>query len=654
MTSTAKYLFPCLLAIFATTNGTVFAQGAPAAPALTPLQIIDVHSQDALKHIRPNFGDPVVTVEDKGILVQLPAARANYAGIQVFPDADPKVTWDFSKYGDIEAKITNKGKDISRFTLSVQGTYAGAPANNGEPAGLKPGESKVVKIIFGYSFGKAGAILDQSKIKQILLYVDKRPFDQAFEIEYLQAGGVKGEKPPFNPADAVIVPPNGVILGPGVAFDVAKQVVASGAKVSAANGSLALGFSGKEQKVTVKPPYGVWNLNQANEIKVTFKNVGQTPASPVLVLGPNRTGAVTPIAPGAEGVMAVSFVPAVSVVESTDWTKGPMPGTGTTLVSTATKSFDIEAGDGGAKSLLVTSIVADTATMDVPDWVGKRPPVAGDWTMTFDDEFNAPDIDLHKWNIYGHNYWDKRTHFSKDDLILKDGKAILHYEKKTGPHNDGVTPPDDKNGVGTTDYATGFLNTFGKFTQRYGYFESRMKLPTAPGLWPAFWLMPDRGKTSGSRYRIGTGKQPEDGNGVGGMEFDIMEFLSGWGPDRFNIAMIWDGYGKDKKNLDCELNYYKPDKDGYVTVGLLWTPGSAVYYINGSEALRWENPRVSDVEEYIMYDMVTGGWSNTPFDDTKLPDDFYIDYVRVWQRKDLATPADGPKKNSGDPSEMKN
>ena len=57
-------------------------------------------------------------------------------------------------------------------------------------------------------------------------------------------------------------------------------------------------------------------------------------------------------------------------------------------------------------------------------------------TQTFDEEFDGPTVDYSKWNIYAHNYWDKRTHFSKDNLILKDGKAILHYEKKTGFHND--------------------------------------------------------------------------------------------------------------------------------------------------------------------------------------------------------------------------
>jgi hypothetical protein len=37
-----------------------------------------------------------------------------------------------------------------------------------------------------------------------------------------------------------------------------------------------------------------------------------------------------------------------------------------------------------------------------------------------------------------------------------------------------------------------------------------------------------------------------------------------------------------------------------------------------------------------------GGWDNSPLEDAKLPDDFVIDWVRAWQRKDLASELDGP------------
>jgi beta-glucanase (GH16 family) len=85
------------------------------------------------------------------------------------------------------------------------------------------------------------------------------------------------------------------------------------------------------------------------------------------------------------------------------------------------------------------------------------------------------------------------------------------------------------------------------------------------------------------------------------------------------------------------------DQDGFITCGLLWTPGLAVYYCNGIEVARWEDPRISNVASDIMFTLPMGGWDNNGLDDAQLPADFVIDYVRVWQRKDLASPVDGPQ-----------
>jgi beta-glucanase (GH16 family) len=629
------------------------AGGPLRADDPAPKPLIDQTSPTAIKQVRANFGDPVFSVDASGISVQLPAARSNFPGIQVIPP-DGTAAWDLSPYGDVEAKITNTGTNPLRLTMRVDGRAQDQPASDAETTGIKPGESKVFKVIFGYAWGyHPGAALEQDKITQVIIFADKKTFDQSFKVEDLEGAGSKGEKPPFNPDDVVTIPPNGVILGPGVTFDTAKQTLAQGGAQASAgtDGSLVLNFTGgQEQTVQIKPPMGTWNLNDANEIKVKFKNIGDTAVTPSVTIGSATTAASSPIAPGAEAEVAATFIPPPTVCES-DYTKHITPGTGTTFESNKTKSFTITSdATPGPKSLLVTSIIADAPPIVLPDWVGKKPPVDGDWVETFDEEFNGPDIDTTKWNYYGHNYWDKRSHFSKNNLILKDGKCIFHYEKKTGFHNDD---PTDKQ-TGQTAYATTFLCTYGKFTQRYGYFESRMKLPHARGLWPAFWLMPDRGKNSGSHYRVGTGKQPEDGNGVGGMEFDIVEQLSAWGVYRYNIAMIWDGYGKGMKQTGSTHNYVQTDKDGFFTAGLLWLPGQAIFYCNGKELLRWENPRVSDVQHYILYDMVSGGWEHDVLIDSQLPDDYVIDYCRVWQRKDLATPEDGMKPNKGDPSETKN
>lgn len=58
------------------------------------------------------------------------------------------------------------------------------------------------------------------------------------------------------------------------------------------------------------------------------------------------------------------------------------------------------------------------------------------------------------------------------------------------------------------------------------------------------------------------------------------------------------------------------------------------------EVLRWENPRISNVPQMLMFTLPTGGWDNDALDDARLPADFSIDYVRVWQRRDLVSTTD--------------
>jgi beta-glucanase (GH16 family) len=250
-----------------------------------------------------------------------------------------------------------------------------------------------------------------------------------------------------------------------------------------------------------------------------------------------------------------------------------------------------------------------------------------------EDHFAGHAIDLTRWNVHAPNYGSKQMHFSKDNVLVQDGRMILHFEKKRGHHN------DDPQGY-ESDYATGWADTYGKWVQRYGYFEARMKLPTAPSIFPAFWLMPDRGAAAGPQWKRGD-------TGHGGMEADILENLTIWGPYRYSIAMHWDGYQKNHKTFACANNYIQPDKEGFITVGLLWTPGSAVFYANGRETARWESPRVCSVPSYIIFDNNIGGWEKEPMDDARLPADLAVDYVRVWQRKDLASRADGPIPNTG-------
>jgi len=600
------------------------------------------------KQIFPNGAnqpDVSFATEADGVKITVEAdGKSSYPGIRIQPESP----WDVAAFGRMEAVVTNTSQKPMRLSLRVDDATGETATGS---AVVKPGETASIPVYLDYS-GKSK--LKSSAIKSVLVFGTKAKDAQTFRVDRLVAAGAPGEKPPVDATKQAVHPPKGVMLGEGVTPDAKQLAPAGSAKGKIENGALRVDLTGaKDDGVTFKPVAGFWNLNEWFQVRVQVKNTGSSPATPsVRVESGGGPTAAVPVAaaipPGGSAEIVVPFAAAVPWQGSNDpdVSNEPIkknfsgqPDTGTKFTSHRVTGVTV-LGDGTAgANLLVTKIAGENPALQPPEWLGQRPPVEGEWVKTFDENFDGTALDQTKWNIYGPNFWDKRTHFSKDNTIVKDGTLTLRVERKTGKHNDA---PDGKE----TDYATGFADTYGKWVQRYGYFEARLKLPTAPCMWPAFWLMPDRGLAAGDQGRRQSTK-------FGGMEFDIVEQLSIYGPQRFNFAMHWDGYGGGHKATGSGSIYVPADKDGFITVGLLWLPGEAVLYTNGQEVARWKNDRVSSVPSNILLDHVTGGWEVETLDDKQLPADFVIDYIRVWQRKDLASAADGPKPNKGEPAAPK-
>lgn len=578
-------------------------------------------------------GEKVVAVANgNGVQVDVAAGSDDYPGVTLEPEGT--TNWDLSGDAYVEARIRNTGEVELPVTLRVDnaGNWRDNPWN-AESIRLGPGDSGTVRVYFGYSFGfQPSFALDASGVVAARAFTEKAGQPRSFLIESLTAGGIPGEDP-REPEVERIAPADGSVFGPEAPVSKASQLkgLSGGSIFSAEDGEVLLvGFTAPGQSALFRPAHGVWDLRKFPGLKIRMRNMGSSSLHPKFqLLSRAGTGPVftcpEEIAPGEEMEVPVPFSSPVPWTVSGDSRTGKMgtaPGTENDFGSDAVTGVSFLSGEtGGEQSFSVLSIMGDVNPVPLPEWVGTRPPVEGDWVETFREEFDEDSLDESKWNIYTANYWDKKSHFSQDNVEVTGGKARLRFERKTGKHN------DDPEGE-VTDYQTGYLGTFGKWTQKYGYFEARMKLPEAPGLWPAFWMMPDRGPDFKPEWN-------RSSTGNGGMEFDILEYLSRWGPYRYNIAFHWDGYKKGHKSVGTSSVYAAHDSDGYVTAGLLWLPGKAEYYCNGQLVGRWESERVSSVPSYLIFTFVSGGWDNSPLDDGQLPADFLIDYVRCWQRTDL-------------------
>jgi beta-glucanase (GH16 family) len=528
--------------------------------------------------------------------VQIEAGADGFPGINLIPKSGK---WDLSAFGHVTAKIRNSSEKAISLSLRVDnaGNWQDNPWNT-ETVTLAPGETGIVTTIFGFAYGhKAGFALNPAAVVNLVIFTTKADVRESFELLSVEAGGPPHENPPVAPEDRRLKPENGVL------FPNPKSRLYEGANLASPEGGQRL--------FGVQPEVGKWDLTDYTEILVTLKNATTKPITPKARIKSSGGDsdwftASKPIAPGATVELHLPFFKPVDL----------NLGASGLVTSDAVGGVEIL---GQQLEIVFVRAVLNRATL--PSWVGLKPPISGDWVKTLDEEFSGTHLDPKIWKAEGENYYDKLSHWSKNNVILKNGVAILRYEKKTGFQND-----DPKRS--STPYTAGYIDSYGLWAQRYGYFEARMKVPTAPGLWPAFWMMPDRGTQAGEQ-----GQRQDTSNG--GMEFDIMEHLSRWGPYRFNIAMHYDGYAKDHKQIGSERIYAEPDKDGFVTCGLLWEPGLAIYYYNGKEVLRWKSPRVSNIPSMFLFTLPMGGWDNNGLDDAKLPADFLIDYVRVWQLREF-------------------
>ena len=117
-----------------------------------------------------------------------------------------------------------------------------------------------------------------------------------------------------------------------------------------------------------------------------------------------------------------------------------------------------------------------------------------------------------------------------------------------------------------------------------------------------------------------------------------MTFESPWlGQNKCNIAVHWDGYGKEHKSWGRKIDAPKLD-EGFHIFGLLWTPEEYVFFYDGKEVFRTAEGGVCQVPLYIKVTTEIGEWAGD-IAKAKLPDDFIVDWVKVWNR--AADPAAG-------------
>jgi len=252
---------------------------------------------------------------------------------------------------------------------------------------------------------------------------------------------------------------------------------------------------------------------------------------------------------------------------------------------------------------------------------GSQPSLRG-WTLTWSDEFNGPDgspVDSTKWiSETGGNGWGNQEleYYTArpQNAIQQGGNLVITVlaEKYTGA--DGVT----------RDYTSARLRTLGKFSQKYGRFEARIKIPKGQGIWPAFWMMGDN---------IDRVQWPNCG------EIDIMENI-GKEPALVHGTIHGPGYnGEHGIGSPFELPDRAPFADNFHIYAVEWAPKAIRFYVDDHlyatrtpaelpKGTKW----VYNHPFFMLLNVAVGGeWPGSPDASSAFPQTMLVDFVRVYR-----------------------
>ncbi|MGN1419199.1 MAG: family 16 glycosylhydrolase [Acutalibacteraceae bacterium] len=314
-----------------------------------------------------------------------------------------------------------------------------------------------------------------------------------------------------------------------------------------------------------------------------------------------------------------------------------------------------------AVSLLFCVTAFSGCSKDDDSWKEKgydlSVPVLGKdgWYLVFEDDFDGSKLNE---NIrFGEKYtgsreiWTTSPHairWKSDDknkpeqecwwcpemVTVENSNAVIHSRYEDNHTCDGDCPKEGRftSGIETRRISGDNNNNKGTadellFAQAFGYFECKVKLPDADGLWSAFWLQ------SSNMRKVGN-------DGEDGTEIDVYESAFRRNKtSRMGHALLWNGYGKDGKVEDYIGNLEQDLYDGYHTYALKWTPEYYVFYIDGEPTWATDAGGVSKVKEFLRLTVEIDAGNEYGPHGQKIGSfsgenvDFLIDYVKVWQNE---------------------
>lgn len=274
--------------------------------------------------------------------------------------------------------------------------------------------------------------------------------------------------------------------------------------------------------------------------------------------------------------------------------------------------------------MAIACLTAITACASSRSATDSGPRTLPGWTLVWSDEFEGPagaSFDRAKWvaDTGGSGWGNQEREFytTRPANITLDGSGHLVITAVAEPANG-----TDTCWYGACRYTSARIKTKGLFSQTYGRFEARIRIPRGQGMWPAFWMLGDNIDAVG---------WPRSG------EIDIMENIGRepaiihgtmHGPGYSGGSGIGAPYGLTSGTFADDFHRYAVEwAPGRIT----WLVDDHPYFQTTPASLPPGTAWVYDHPFFLLLNLAVGGaWPNDPDATTVFPRQMIVDYVRVY------------------------
>jgi beta-glucanase (GH16 family) len=258
---------------------------------------------------------------------------------------------------------------------------------------------------------------------------------------------------------------------------------------------------------------------------------------------------------------------------------------------------------------------------------------ASGWKLVWSDEFDKPGLpDPAKWNCETGFIRNREAQYytaRPENARVENGMLVIEARKESFKNPEFNPVADTNNWKHSREFAaytSACLTTQERVSWKYGRIEVRAKLPSGRGVWPAIWMLGTNAPYAG---------WPACG------EIDIMEMV-GFRPDMIYGHIHTTESVTTKKVHDGTGIKIPGASDDFHVYAIEWDADHIDFFVDNQKYYTYSNHKTGDAaswpfdqDQYLILNLaIGGGWGGEKgIDDTIFPQQFYIDYVRVYQKQ---------------------